>query len=318
MATATMTEMETHLLKLGQQADRGEIDPDDISIANEPESPSETVEAPEPEESPEEQPPTEEEKPSDKSAETKPVARTKAEKEQERLEKTWENANKLKEEARAEREAVEAERAKVKAEREEIERSRPKPEPEKPQLLKDDRGFTAEDYEAFAQKKWEERNDDPDAQSIAEAAMRTAHELRNTQAKQEREKFEGSWWDGLIKLSDEIPEIAAPIGGKTAGPLYQDMCQLLAPGTPTREWFLQHRNGYRIAADLVRFRHQAGSVPALKADIQRLTKENQRLAGLTTTLPTGATRSGRGESGAAKDLTATELLRLAAEIDNAA
>lgn len=312
MATATedTTDIEARLRSLGAQADRGAIDRDSIEpLTEEPDSSAETVEAPTPEESEEVEvkPPASEEKPSELNAETVSAPKkSKAEKEEERKAKGWQALDAEKAAARAE---IEAEKAKIKADREEIERLRaPAAEKPKPSEIKDEDGNTPSAYERFAElkaKEYERTLSEGDHEGAEKAkadynlAIGQAQKLRGKQAEQQRVEYEEGWWKqglDLVKQPD-YADLAHADGGKPAGPLFQEMCALLAKGTPTLAMFQRHPKGFQIAADLVRYRHEAKSVPALKTQIEALTKENKRLQGSLSISPTGPNRSNRESSG---------------------
>ena len=115
--------------------------------------------------------------------------------EQNRKAKTWEQIN-------AEKEALKAEREAVKREREEWSRSREQSKAIETNSHRDEKGYTAEDYEAAA-KEFEA---DGDSQ-LAKAARAKADNVRKAagerQQKVQQEQFQKSWAENYGKLSEK-------------------------------------------------------------------------------------------------------------------
>ncbi len=115
--------------------------------------------------------------------------------EQNRKAKTWEQIN-------AEKEALKAEREAVKREREEWSRSREQSKAAETNSHRDEKGYTAEDYEAAA-KEFEA---DGDSQ-LAKAARAKADGVRKAaterQQKAQQEKFAKAWSDSYARLSEK-------------------------------------------------------------------------------------------------------------------
>ena len=115
--------------------------------------------------------------------------------EQNRKAKTWEQIN-------AEKEALKAEREAVKREREEWSRSREQSKAAETNSHRDEKGYTAEDYEAAA-KEFEA---DGDSQ-LAKAARAKADNVRKAagerQQKVQQEQFQKSWAENYGKLSEK-------------------------------------------------------------------------------------------------------------------
>jgi len=115
--------------------------------------------------------------------------------EQNRKAKTWEQIN-------AEKEALKAEREAVRREREEWSKQREQSKTAETNSFRDEKGYTAEDYEAAA-KEFEA---DGDSQ-LAKAARAKADGVRKAaterQQKAQQEKFAKAWSDSYARLSEK-------------------------------------------------------------------------------------------------------------------
>jgi len=115
--------------------------------------------------------------------------------EQNRKAKTWEQIN-------AEKEALKAEREAVRREREEWSKQREQSKTAETNSFRDEKGYTAEDYEAAA-KEFEA---DGDSQ-LAKAARAKADGVRKAaterQQKAQQEKFAKAWADSYNRLSEK-------------------------------------------------------------------------------------------------------------------
>jgi len=137
-----------------------------------------------------------------KRSEPEAKAEKKAEKEksrfaqeQNRKAKTWEQIN-------AEKEAIKAEKEALKREREEWGKQREQSTAAETNSFRDEKGYTAEDYEAAA-KEFEA---DGDSQ-LAKAARAKAEGVRKSaterQQKAQQEKFAKAWADSYNRLSEK-------------------------------------------------------------------------------------------------------------------
>lgn len=138
-----------------------------------------------------------EKEPSKESVEV-PVAEKKSSKfaqENARKAKTWESIN-------AEKEALKAEREAIKREREEWTKSREESKAQEVNSVRDDKGYTAEDYEAAAK----EFDADGDTQ-LAKAARAKAEGVRKLAGeraqKAQSEQFQKAWADNFSRLSEK-------------------------------------------------------------------------------------------------------------------
>jgi hypothetical protein len=115
--------------------------------------------------------------------------------EQNRKAKTWEQIN-------AEKEALKAEREAVRREREEWGKQREQSKAAETSSFRDEKGYTAEDYEAAAK----EFDADGDSQ-LAKAARAKADGVRKAaterQQKVQQEKFAKAWSDSYARLSEK-------------------------------------------------------------------------------------------------------------------
>ena len=117
--------------------------------------------------------------------------------EQQRKAKTWEQIN-------AEKEALKAEREAVKREREEWSKQREQYQTAETNSFRDDKGYTAEDYEAAAK----EFDADGDTQ-LAKAARAKAEGVRKSASQQaqkvQQERMSKAWNDNYNRLADKEP-----------------------------------------------------------------------------------------------------------------
>ncbi len=115
--------------------------------------------------------------------------------EQQRKAKSWEQIN-------AEKEAIKAEREAVKREREEWSKQREQSSAAESNSFRDDKGYTAEDYEAAAK----EFDADGDTQ-LAKAARAKADGVRKAagakQQQVQQERFTKTWAENFNKLSEK-------------------------------------------------------------------------------------------------------------------
>ena len=131
--------------------------------------------------------------------ETKPETKkeSKFAKEEARKAKTWSEIN-------AEKEAIKAQKEALAREREEWQKSRQTAETNQTNQFRDDKGFTAEDYEQAA-KEFDADGDRELAQAArtkAEAARKAAGEY---QTKVQQQQFQKSWEDNYARLSEREP-----------------------------------------------------------------------------------------------------------------
>jgi hypothetical protein len=131
----------------------------------------------------------------EKKTEPKDKSSSKFAQEQNRKAKTWEQIN-------AEKEALKAEREAVRREREEWSKQREQSKAAETSSFRDEKGYTAEDYEAAA-KEFEA---DGDSQ-LAKAARAKADGVRKAaterQQKAQQEKFAKAWSDSYARLSEK-------------------------------------------------------------------------------------------------------------------
>ena len=131
----------------------------------------------------------------EKKAEPKDKSSSKFAQEQNRKAKTWEQIN-------AEKEALKAEREAVRREREEWSKQREQSKTAETNSFRDEKGYTADDYEAAAK----EFDADGDSQ-LAKAARAKADGVRKAaterQQKAQQEKFAKAWSDSYARLSEK-------------------------------------------------------------------------------------------------------------------
>lgn len=261
------------LAKLGQAADLGDLNPDELAPdalktqeAADPATGKKTEPSPDDagDKSPEAQPGDDPKKakapqpPEKKEGDEKETDYTRAQKEEQRREKSWQALEQEKAQVRAEKEALERQKAELQQQQE--------AKPPASQALKDDRGFSADDYERFA-KDEEAAGGDP--KLIAEARD-TAKTLRDREAKAAQEtqhkQHTQAWWDTANKVVASKPELQ-----KLDTPLAKEVTALLK-GEPL---FHAHPEGFQKAVEIAEARLAAAEVPSLKTEIETLRKKLQ-------------------------------------------
>jgi hypothetical protein len=195
-----------------------------------------------------------EEKPKD------PKSSSKFAQEQQRKAKTWEQIN-------AEKEAIKAEREAVKREREEWSRQREQSTAAESNSFRDDKGYTAEDYEAAAK----EFDADGDTQ-LAKAARAKADGVRKTaSAKQQQfqqERFTKTWAENFNKLSEKETWLK-----DQSTPEYKRTVELLQriPILTTLP------NGLAHAVELMKLQDTAGKYQSVEAENKALKEQLSKL-----------------------------------------
>ena len=180
--------------------------------------------------------------------------------EQQRKAKSWEQIN-------AEKEAIKAEREAVKREREEWSRQREQSTAAESNSFRDDKGYTAEDYEAAAK----EFDADGDTQ-LAKAARAKADGVRKAAgAKQQQiqqERFNKSWAENYGRLSEKETWLK-----DQSSPEYKRTVELLQ-----RVPFLTAMpDGLVHAVELMKLQDTAGRSQSLEAENKALKEQLNKL-----------------------------------------
>jgi len=180
--------------------------------------------------------------------------------EQQRKAKSWEQIN-------AEKEAIKAEREAVKREREEWSRQREQSSAAESNSFRDDKGYTAEDYEAAAK----EFDADGDTQ-LAKAARAKADGVRKAAgAKQQQiqqERFNKSWAENYGRLSEKEVWLK-----DQSSPEYKRTVELLQ-----RVPFLTAMpDGLVHAVELMKLQDTAGRSQSLEAENKALKEQLNKL-----------------------------------------
>ena len=193
-----------------------------------------------------------EEKPKDKSS--------KFAQEQQRKAKTWEQIN-------AEKEALKAEREAIKREREEWSKAREQSKVQETNSIRDDKGYTAEDYEAAAK----EFDADGDTQ-LAKAARAKADAVRKLagerQQKAQAEQFQKAWADNFNKLSEKeawLKDQSSEDYKRTVGLLQQFPLLTQIP------------DGLVHAVEIVKLQTIAGKAQSIEAENKSLKEQLSKL-----------------------------------------
>ena len=193
-----------------------------------------------------------EEKPKDKSS--------KFAQEQQRKAKTWEQIN-------AEKEALKAEREAIKREREEWSKAREQSKVQETNSIRDDKGYTAEDYEAAAK----EFDADGDTQ-LAKAARAKADAVRKLagerQQKAQAEQFQKAWAENFNKLSEKeawLKDQSSEDYKRTVGLLQQFPLLTQIP------------DGLVHAVEIVKLQTIAGKAQSIEAENKSLKEQLSKL-----------------------------------------
>lgn len=220
---------------------------------------------------------------------------SKAQKEQERRERSWQKLDEEKAALRKEREELEAERKKTATVAEE----------------KDERGFSATDYDNAA-KNFDASGDAELARKAREQATRLREATQSKQGEAKRTEFLTSWNGTVKEIVEARPELKddnAPVSKRVREVLKNHPQFSMVP------------DGFRRAVEYADTLEQAASVPGYKTEIEKLTKEIERLNKLTSVGGSGPT----SRPGASKSITEmttkeaeAELTRLAEEADRQA
>ena len=180
--------------------------------------------------------------------------------EQNRKAKTWEQIN-------AEKEALKAEREAVRREREEWGKQREQSKAAETSSFRDEKGYTAEDYEAAA-KEFEA---DGDSQ-LAKAARSKADGVRKAaterQQKVQQEKFAKAWSDSFSRLSEKETWLK-----DQSSPEYKRTVELLqkVPMLTSMPDGLVH------AVELMKLQDTAGKAQSIEAENKALKEQLNKL-----------------------------------------
>jgi hypothetical protein len=180
--------------------------------------------------------------------------------EQQRKAKSWEQIN-------AEKEAIKAEREAVKREREEWSKQREQSSAAESNSFRDDKGYTAEDYEAAAK----EFDADGDTQ-LAKAARAKADGVRKAagakQQQVQQERFNKSWAENYGRLSEKEVWLK-----DQSSPEYKRTVELLQ-----RVPFLTAMpDGLVHAVELMKLQDTAGRSQSLEAENKALKEQLNKL-----------------------------------------
>ena len=180
--------------------------------------------------------------------------------EQNRKAKTWEQIN-------AEKEALKAEREAVRREREEWSKQREQSKAAETSSFRDEKGYTAEDYEAAAK----EFDADGDSQ-LAKAARSKADGVRKAaterQQKVQQEKFAKAWSDSFSRLSEKETWLK-----DQSSPEYKRTVELLqkVPMLTSMPDGLVH------AVELMKLQDTAGKAQSIEAENKALKEQLNKL-----------------------------------------
>ncbi len=180
--------------------------------------------------------------------------------EQQRKAKSWEQIN-------AEKEAIKAEREAVKREREEWSKQREQSSAAETNSFRDDKGYTAEDYEAAAK----EFDADGDTQ-LAKAARAKADGVRKAagakQQQVQQERFNKSWAENYGRLSEKEVWLK-----DQSSPEYKRTVELLQ-----RVPFLTAMpDGLVHAVELMKLQDTAGRSQSLESENKALKEQLSKL-----------------------------------------
>jgi len=174
--------------------------------------------------------------------------------------KTWESIN-------AEKEALKAEREAIKREREEWTKSREESRAQEVNSVRDDKGYTAEDYEAAAK----EFDADGDTQ-LAKAARAKAEGVRKLAGeraqKAQSEQFQKAWSDNFNRLSEKeawLKDQNSDAYKRTVGLLQKFPLLTQVP------------DGLVHAVEIVKLQHSAERAGSLETENKSLKEQLEKL-----------------------------------------
>lgn len=303
MADSTTADIEAQLQDLGRQADAGEVDADTATLPStntqqRAAATADTEEKPFVEQDGEQQgkPTTEpepvkdgEEKPKPDPLESKESKYTKAQKEAARLDKTWQAVNAEKERQETAKAELATARAEIETQRQtfEAERAKALPVLKQGERLKDDKGFTADQYEAYSRDVLLNEDMTPDERKRqSEASYAKAGELRQAEAEAsfrgEQEQLRETWNGNMVAYAKANPALKLD---DESQPLAKAVTALIN----SEPSFLVFADGFQKAVQVAQWKVAADSVAGLQADNETLKKENARLnaaMGITAGNPT--------------------------------
>ena len=199
-----------------------------------------------------------------KPGEEKPLSKYEAAKQ--RQDKTWQKINE-------EKAQLQRDREQLAREREEVARQR---QPAKAEPVKDASGYTADEYEAVAEKAIEDGEPD-----LAKAAYAKAKELRQQEAAQasgapgkaQQERFASEWkadMEGHLKADPELLKVDSPIA-KQLTALFKE-----------EPWLNHIPGGFSKALGVAKLQLQAGKAQGLEVELGKAKAEIARLTKLTS------------------------------------
>jgi hypothetical protein len=245
-----------------------------------PEAGTESEDTEETEEKPEETEEKTEPQPEQPKAEEKPLS--KEEKAKAREAKTWQK--------------IEAEKQAIAKEREEVERAKAEialSKAKKPEPVKDEKGFTADDYDQFAKDAEREnreaaaRGDEPKwSPANLELARVKAQGLR------QREQFE-THQQRLVAKQAAVQQ-AVDKYSDLKNPQSAMAKEMLKTWESNKDFWGDRPEAVAVMAELADARVKADSVPALEKKITELTKELDRLTKLSSPSKGGINSPGKG------------------------
>lgn len=223
---------------------------------------------------------SEEAKPEEKTEqpEAEQKTLTKADKEKVRQENTWKKIE-------AEKQAIAQAKAEIEAQKAELALKAVK----KPETLKDEKGFTAEDYEKFADQI-EKDGDHP--QSTIELARLKARQLRDQEKFQQAETHKQAVELVVKQTIEKYPDLQKPDSA------IAKQMQAIYERDKSDGFYGTRPDGIAKMAELAEARVKADSVPVLEKKLSELTKEVARLTKLTTPSKGGPTSIGKAASSA--------------------
>lgn len=175
----------------------------------------------------------------------------KAKKEQERRDRSWQK--------------LEEEKAQLRKEREELEAARQKTD--KAAQPRDDTGYSADDYDGAAKQF-----DAAGETEMAAKARAKAQELRQSaqtrQSEAQVNDFRQKWTETVNKVLDEKPELKD---------MNTPLAKKVQEALKANPHFSATPDGFRRLVEHVELQDKAASVPGLQAEVEKLTKEIDRL-----------------------------------------
>lgn len=217
---------------------------------------------------------------------------------------------------------IEEEKSQLARDRAELEQARKTPaQPAKPKpFIPDGEDFSAKDYAAAYHENVRKFNeakaafDEAEAAKFADLARQAQfHHNRVVQAEQQHRtnQIQRNWDAEIASEIERVPDLKLDETGKPATDLGRRVLAILDEYPELKG----RKGGFTRAVKAAQAHLGAESASALQAQVEKLTKENERLTRSTSINPTPPVRRSGSSSSPDRAKSESELLRMAAEHD---